>query len=77
MAWRTLRESETSPNHMSIGSGTGKYSPVSIHRPRAALRLDATRIVEDLVVPLRGHGVDEAGSLNAGFLQDKQIIFHI
>ncbi|MGB8477996.1 MAG: DUF4062 domain-containing protein [Acidobacteriaceae bacterium] len=52
MAWRTLRESEANPNSMSLGSG-GQYSPVSVHRPRAALRLDATHVVEDLVVPLR------------------------
>jgi hypothetical protein len=52
MAWRTLRESESNPNSMSLGSG-GQYSPVSVHRPRAALRLDASHIVEDLVVPLR------------------------
>lgn len=53
MAWRTMRESEADPSHMSLGSGTGRYSPVSVHRPRAALRLDATHIVEDLIVPLR------------------------
>jgi hypothetical protein len=53
MAWRTLRESEANPNSIGLGSGTGQYSPVSVHRPRAALRLDATHIVEDLVVPLR------------------------
>ena len=52
MAWRTLRESEANPNSISMGS-SGQYSPVSLHRPRAALRLDATHIVEDLVVPLR------------------------
>ena len=53
MAWRTLRESEANPNHVSLGSGAGQRSPISVHRPRAALRLDATRIVEDLIVPLR------------------------
>jgi len=53
MAWRTLRESAANPNHMSLGSGTAQYLPVVVHRPRAALRLDATHIVEDLVVPLR------------------------
>ena len=53
MAWRTLRESEANPNQVSLGSGTGQYLPVSVHRPRAALRLDATHIVEDFVVPLR------------------------
>ena len=53
MAWRTMRESDADPHHMSLGSGTGQYSPVSVHRPRAALRLDATHIVEDLIVPLR------------------------
>jgi hypothetical protein len=53
MAWRTLRESEAHPEHLSLGSGVGSYSPIAVQRPRAALRLDATHIVEDLVVPLR------------------------
>jgi Domain of unknown function (DUF4062) len=53
MAWRTLRESEANPNRMSLGTGTAQQTPVSIYRPRAALRLDTTHIIEDLLVPLR------------------------
>ena len=56
MAWRTQREHDASPNSMSMGKGFssgGERSPVFLSRPRAALRLDVGRIVEDLLVPLR------------------------
>lgn len=54
MAWRTLRESEANPNSMSLGSSSNnRRAPVSVNRPRAALRLDAVRLVEDLLGPLR------------------------
>jgi Domain of unknown function (DUF4062) len=52
MGWRTQRESEASPHSISIG-GHGPHSPVHVSRPRAALRLDAQRTMEDLIVPLR------------------------
>ena len=53
MAWRTQRESEASPNQVSVGLGARDHSPISVHRSRAALRLDALRTIEDLIVPLR------------------------
>jgi hypothetical protein len=54
MGWRTQRESDASPNRISLSAGgNDKRSPVHISRPRAALRLDSARIVEDLLVPLR------------------------
>jgi hypothetical protein len=53
MGWRTRRQSEGSPGQISISTGMGPRTPVILSRPRAALRLDSVRIVEDLVVPLR------------------------
>lgn len=54
MNWRTQRESDASPNRLTVGGfGNGEHSPVHVSRTRAALRLDAIRIVEDLLVPLR------------------------
>jgi hypothetical protein len=44
MGWRAQRKRL---------SGGGDRFPVFVCRPRAALRLDAVRIMEDLVVPLR------------------------
>ncbi|MCB1392873.1 DUF4062 domain-containing protein [Nitrobacter sp.] len=54
MAWRTQREQDASPNGgtMSIYRNEQR-EPVSLHKPRPALRLDRQRIAEDLLVPLR------------------------
>jgi hypothetical protein len=54
MAWRTQREQDASPNGgtMSMSSNDAR-TPVSLHKPRAALRLDRQRLAEDLLVPLR------------------------
>lgn len=58
LAWRTQREHDASPNQVHIGISFGNNERPAVHltpphRPRAALRLDAGRIVEDLVVLLR------------------------
>ncbi|SDG25997.1 protein of unknown function [Limimonas halophila] len=57
LGWRTRAEHERNPNHVQMGHPTGAArKPVSLsppHVPRAALRHDAGRIVEDLVVRLR------------------------
>jgi hypothetical protein len=54
MGWRTQRESDARPNQISISAVTReKSSTVRVSRTRAALRLDAAHIVEDLIVPLR------------------------
>jgi hypothetical protein len=54
MGWRSQRESEAEPNRISLGaSGSGNRLPVHVNRPRAALRLGAANLVEDLIVPLR------------------------
>lgn len=53
MGWRTQRESDDSPNRMNIGLSSGRMSAVRVDRARAALRLDAAHIVEDIVTMLR------------------------
>jgi hypothetical protein len=53
MTWRTQRESHANPHSMSVGMRTNEKASVQISKTRAALRLNATNIVEDLVVPLR------------------------
>lgn len=54
LGWRTQAEDDASPNSGTMGFGGGEVrSPVSVDRPRAALRFDAVRLAEDLMVPLR------------------------
>jgi hypothetical protein len=54
MGWRSQRESEAEPNRISLSAaGSGNRLPVHVNRPRAALRLGAANLVEDLIVPLR------------------------
>ena len=54
MGWRTQRESDANPNQISISAAPRReLSTVRVSRTRAALRLDSTHIVEDLIVPLR------------------------
>jgi hypothetical protein len=54
MGWRSQRESEENPNAISISAvARRERTPIHVSRPRAALRLDALHIVEDLIVPLR------------------------
>jgi len=54
--WRTQREHAASPNSMQVGFGRDEHPPVHLDPPqrtRAAFRLDAARLIEDLVVLLR------------------------
>lgn len=53
MAWRTQREQDASPNSGTMGWGHQDKPPVSVSKPRAALRLDRRRLAEDILVPLR------------------------
>ena len=53
MAWRSRDEHDDSPNVISMGMGREQGKPVHLARARAALRLDADHLVEDLLVPLR------------------------
>lgn len=51
-AWRTQAQHAASPRWVSMGMG-GDRQPVGTVQRRAALRLDRTRLIEDLIVPLR------------------------
>jgi len=54
LTWRTQREQDGSPNSMSLGTSYGAVrQAVHVSEPRAALRLNPARLVEDLLVPLR------------------------
>jgi hypothetical protein len=54
MGWRTQREGDENPNHMSLESAAGMpRKPVHVVRTRPSMRLDAAHIIEDLIVPLR------------------------
>jgi hypothetical protein len=54
MAWRTQKQQDDSPNGGSVSTfGNDERQPVSLHKPRPALRLDRQRLAEDLLVPLR------------------------
>lgn len=59
LAWRTQREHDASPNQVHggiVGFGNDERTAVHLtpsHRPRAALRLDTGRLVQDLAVLLR------------------------
>ncbi len=56
LAWRTRSEHDASPDHVSMAyhsEDRPAVHPSPAHRPRAALRLDAGRLVEDLLVLLR------------------------
>lgn len=53
-AWRTRAENAASPNSVQIGhTGDRERAPVVLTVSRAALRLDRTHLVEDVLVPLR------------------------
>lgn len=54
MAWRTQKQQDDSPNGGSVSMyGNEERPPVSLHKPRPALRLERQRLAEDLLVPLR------------------------
>lgn len=53
-AWRTQAQHASSPGSVTIGhAGNRERVPIVTVQRRAALRLDRTRLVEDLLVPLR------------------------
>jgi hypothetical protein len=53
-AWRTRAQNMASPNSMQVDpTGGAGRQPVTIVVPRAALRLDRSAVVEDLLVPIR------------------------
>lgn len=52
--WRTRAEHVAQPKSMTMGLlGQQDVRPVHLVKPRAALRVDTARLIEDLVVPLR------------------------
>lgn len=56
LAWRSRAEHRASPDSYSVGSGNAGQQPVHLtpgHRPRAALKLNSTALIEDLVTLLR------------------------
>lgn len=53
LTWRTQEEHGKSPNSISMAMGQSDRTPVQVFKPRASLRLDIARLVEDLLVPLR------------------------
>ena len=53
-AWRTRAQNDANPNSMQMSpTGRGDRGPVTVSVRRAALRLDRTALIEDLLVPLR------------------------
>jgi len=52
--WRTQAQHAASPNSVQMGmGGVPERRPVSLAIRRAALSLDRTRLIEDILVPLR------------------------
>ena len=52
--WRTQTQHAASPNSVQMGmGGVPERRPVSLTVRRAALSLDRTRLIEDILVPLR------------------------
>lgn len=51
--WRTRAEVAGSNGSMTMGMNTSPRTPLITVRRRAALRLDRTRLIEDVLVPLR------------------------
>lgn len=53
-AWRTRAANLASPSSVQVGHIGGRdRAPVVVTVPRAALRLDRTHLIEDILVPLR------------------------
>jgi hypothetical protein len=53
MGWRTQTEQDANPNSGTMRMASGPDAPVILDRPRAALKFDAARLAEDLMVHLR------------------------
>jgi hypothetical protein len=52
-AWRTRAQQAASGGSMQIGMGQEERRPITMAIRRAALRLDRTPLIEDILVPLR------------------------
>ena len=52
-AWRTRAQQAASGGSMQIGMGQEERRPITMCIRRAALRLDRTPLIEDILVPLR------------------------
>jgi hypothetical protein len=53
LGWRTQAEQDASPNAATMRMGEAPCRLVTLDRPRGALKFDAARLAEDLMVPLR------------------------
>lgn len=53
LGWRTQSEQDANPNSGTMRMGEAPSRPATLDRPRAALKFDAARLAEDLMVPLR------------------------
>lgn len=53
MGWRTQAEQDASPNSGTMRMSPAPETPVCVDRPRGALKFDARRLADDLLVPLR------------------------
>ncbi len=53
MGWRTQAQQDASPNSGAMRMGGAPERASVLDRPRAALRFDAARLAEDLMVPMR------------------------
>jgi hypothetical protein len=54
LGWRTQAEQDASPSSGTMRMGSSaSLTPVAVDRARAALSFDASRLAEDLMVPLR------------------------
>ncbi|HEX7890778.1 MAG TPA: DUF4062 domain-containing protein [Ramlibacter sp.] len=53
MAWRTQAEQDANPNSGTMRMSPAPEKPVCADCPRGALKFDARRLAEDLLVPLR------------------------
>jgi hypothetical protein len=53
LGWRTQAEQDASPNSGTMRMGEAPTQPAALDRPRAALKFDAARLAEDLMVTLR------------------------
>ena len=53
LGWRTQAEQDASPNSATMRMGPAPTRTAALTRPRAALKFDAARLAEDLMVPLR------------------------
>ena len=53
LGWRTQAEQDASPSSGTMRMGEAPARPSVLDRPRAAMKFDAARLAEDLMVPLR------------------------